>query len=785
MSSIQSNLNIEDIHLTEKEKDSFDYIKKKTDYLIASLYREKTKVQKCRDLYEGIRDKVEFQYLENVYGLETPMSIKMTPLIKTRIDVLVGMFLDEVFKYQVSVGDVPTIDSINEEKKKKTIKDLFNGFKKQDSVNKQRLQLGQEPKADVVVEEFLERLTQAIDNDFISEFEQAASHLIKFFENDQTIEFRQKMKQFVLDFFLIGEAYYRTYVETVGQDPVFEVCKPENIFFNKNTNYQFLSSGAKPNVTAVVHREYMTRSQVLNRWGHLMGETDKDKLFGRGFGSNGGSHIIHSPQELEYIYSKENSNKIHNQHTYSLFDTVVVWHTEWLANNEIEIDEELQTDKQNVEKITRSKFFKDESSYDGSGVPKRKGYKLDRYESIRVDYDIYLNCGRSKHVTRSEAQPWYATLSYNGVSYNDRNGRPYSLAWSMKDLQDLYDINMFHRDNLIANSGVNGSRINLAGIPKILGQDFMERVLKFVALRKQGIELIDPTEPGAALFQHYGDFNAGLDGNSVQAIQLVLESIEKQADIVSGVNRYMYQAAEQRDAVSNVKTGIKQTSIIMKDMFELLYASRTNVLTDLINNGKICYKKGKRGSYIVGHRTYLFNILPEHFCFTDFNIHVIKNDRDLEKIERVKAVVPELIARNTIADDTVIKITMSDSGSEILEIIEKSMIEKRKENDAVKQLQDQLNQAGEQMKQMQADAEKTNKELERLNTIDRTSKDKELAIRDKEATANIEYNKKNLELTEQRDFKKAEKDIEALKLEREQIYAENVNSKSREVKNDL
>jgi hypothetical protein len=36
----------------------------------------------------------------------------------------------------------------------------------------------------------------------------------------------------------------------------------------------------------------------------------------------------------------------------------------------------------------------------------------------------------------------------------------------------------------------------------------MTRLTKWVTLRKQGLELVDPTEDGANLFQHYGDFNA-------------------------------------------------------------------------------------------------------------------------------------------------------------------------------------------------------------------------------------------------------------------------------------
>jgi len=90
MLDFTSNLNIEDIHVSEEDKNGIDYLKKKTDFLIATLVRNDLNIKKCRDLYDGKRDPKEYEYLQTVYGLETPMSLKMTPLIKTRIDVLVG-----------------------------------------------------------------------------------------------------------------------------------------------------------------------------------------------------------------------------------------------------------------------------------------------------------------------------------------------------------------------------------------------------------------------------------------------------------------------------------------------------------------------------------------------------------------------------------------------------------------------------------------------------------------------------------------------------------------------
>lgn len=782
MIDFTSNLNIEDVHVSEEEKNSIDYLKKKTDFLIASLVREDLHIRKCRDLYEGIRDPKEYEYLQSVYGLETPMSLKMTPLIKTRIDVLIGLLLDETFKYQVSIKDNDSLDKVLREKQVAKYKAVIEQFQKQNDAQIYSIVNGQQPTKDLVADHIMERIKAKIDKHFVSELEKVVQSLVIFFERDKTIEFKQKLKQLFLDLLVTGKCFYRVYVKTIGEDPVLEVCKPENMFFNKNTNFQFMSSGHKPNVNACVHRTYMTRGQVLTEFGHLMTDHDKARLFGRSFSSTGGVGIITSPAQMEYIYSKHINNNVHNQHTYNVFDTVTVYHTEWLANNEVELTEEEQSFKQNVNKSKPNKDFPERT---GSGEVMKKGYRLNRYETIRIDYDIYLNCGKSMHEPRSIGAPSYTTLSYNGVSYNDRNGSAYSMAWSLKDVQDMYDIMNFHRDNIIANSGVNGSRINLAAIPKALGQNFMERVLAFIAMRKQGVELIDPTEEGAALFQHYGDFKAALDQGSIDAIQKVLEYLEHQADIITGVNRYMYQAAEQRDAVTNVKTGIKQTSLIVKDLFELIYSLRENVLINLVNAAKICYKKGKRGSYIIGTNLVLFDVIPENFCFTDYDIHILNVNRDADKIEGLKLMLPNLVGRGTLSDDVLIKTALSNSATEIIEVVDESMEKKQKENDQISQLTQQLNQLNQQAQENKKALEEAQNIIKRLQQEDHNLKSRELDIKEKTADSVADFNSQKLALEKNAHIEKSKRDAQVIQLEREQIYAENARGDSREVKNDI
>jgi len=786
---VNNYYNVEDLYTTEKQKSSFDYLRKSVDYYISSLVYssgEKDRIKKARNLYEGVRDKEEFRYLEETFGIETPIAVKMTPLIKTRIDVLLGLLLDEVFTYRVSVNDENTLTQIENNKSAEKARRILAQYRKQFNKNNQRVKNGETPAMDMVTDQYLKKVEKSVNEEFISQFEIACQSLLQFFEQDNTIDLKQKVKQFFLDLLISGEAYYRTYVDRVGEDPKIEICKPENIFFSKRTDHQFLSSGTQPNVNAVVHRYYMKRSEILNKWGHLMNEVDRKRIYGD-YSEGSGARTVHDPRQLDYIYRQDlHGNDIHNQHTNNDLDTLPVCHVEWLANNEVELTDERKNDLRNVEKSSIDKMSQD--SYGkgaGSGMAKKKGYRLDRYEGIRIGEDTYLNMGKSRWIPRSIGQPWTTTLSYNGVAYNDRNGTPYSVTLALKDLQDSYDIIHFFRDNLIANAGVDGSRINLAAIPKVLGQDYMERILKFMAFRKQGVELYDPTEDGAHLFNHYGDFRGSLNGQIVESLNSVLESIERQADVVTGINRYMYAAAEVRDAVSNVRVGQQQTSLITKDLFELVYTSRKHMLTDLINQAKITYRKGKRGSYIVGHRTVLFEAFPENFCFTDYNIHIVNSSKENLKIEKLNAIIPELAAAGVIPHDVIIKMTMSESTTEILKIIDEGMALMEEKNEMTGQLQQQVEQTQQQLKEQTQQLEQANKQLEAANQQEMQIKQGTLEYQAEESAARIRQSDEKIDIERFKVREEIKKDQEIVALEREQLYAENVQGNAKEVRNNI
>jgi len=761
-----SYYNLDDLNVPEEEKNSFEYIRQRVDWLIYTTVREKIHLQTARNLYTGRRDRDEFRYLEETFGIETPIEIKMTSLIKTRINALVGLLLDKVFTYTVGVNDVATIKIIEDDKKTELTKKL--------QATATRSTKQEEP---LIPDGFLEDLELMLNTNFISEFEKSVQHLITYYRQSANITYKRKVKNLFKDLLITGECYYRSYVKAEGLDPIFEVKKPENIFYSINTNYEFLREGNVNHVNGVVCREFMTRSEILSKYGEMMDEDSKQALF-----TNSpllaGNQLLRHGRDLSRRAFHEDEH-YYNQIYGNTEDVLPVYHVEFIVNNPVEISDKEAEERRQVDRAEM------EDSYGDVKEIEQVTYRQDRYEAIRIGYEIYLNVGKSKHVMRSTTDPYRCGLTYNGVMLNIREGKPASLALELKDLQDTYDILTFYRDNLIANSGVDGSRVNLAAIPKALGNNFMERVLKFLALRKQGVELIDPTEEGANLFAHYGDFTASLNGNVIEAIEAVKESIERQADIISGVNRHMYQAAEVRDAVSNVRMGQQQTSLVTKEVFELADELQVNILIDMVNAGKIAYSKGKRGTYIMGPSTVAFEIAPKYFCFTDYDIHIVNNDIENTRIASLRANIPELIQAQLLDPDILVKLSMLDSTREILHIVEANLVKKRKENNAAQQLMSE----NEELKKAYEEVQKT---LEQLKAKENTYKDRELTLKEKESQHKMQLDAKKTELEERKtraleEAAKQEiiKDQEVIKLEREQLHSTNVHTNAREPKNDL
>lgn len=753
---------LEDINVSEKEKSSEAYLKSMIDYWINTLVREKRDIKTYRNYYSGIRNNKDFAYLTDNFGMGTPSKLIFNNLIKPRIDSLVGKVIDESFTFKVTCTDDKTVCEIQERKKQGRLKKITSSLAAFSTrmVNAVNREEGELPTLTELQEDIAKQSSKFKTN-FISDFEIAAQDVLQYVSQSERVGLKQKLKLMALDLFITGECYYRVYCSREGADPEIEVIRPEDLFYNKSVYSQ--SIGTISGSDAVVQRMYLSRKEILSRYGKYMDSYQRDYLFGS-ISRSGAARVVRSGFDIERDDYNDSVSPYSDPHK------MEIHRVEWFALNKVNYSD---YDKES-ERSIKSGISSEVNKY---------GWRLDRYEGVRIAGSIYVNCGKSSHMIRSQEQPYLTSLTYGGIRYNDRTngGKPFSLVGTMKDLQDAYDVTIFYRDNLIAHSGVSGDRINVAGIPKVLGNNFMERLLKFISLKKNGFELIDPTEPGAQMFSHYGSFDNSINGGSLDAIERVLLGMEKQADITAGTNPQMLAQIAEREAVGNVQQGIQQSLIINEDKFELLRDNFKSLLSKVIDTSQICYKEGKKGSYIAGSEAYVFDILPENFCFSDFAISISYGSKDEIKLRELKAVVKELIASGQIAADVIVHIILSDSITEVKRLVSESVTKSKEENNKLGQANNQLEQMQQQLKQLEAELNNAKQQLKASEAQKQQYNQDDLA-----AKRSLEVEKLENEKEKRKDLKEFQQGqlkfkSQTVQLEREQLFMDTGSAK--EVKN--
>jgi len=724
--------------LSEKEKNSEEYLVNIIDLAIAELVIEKDHLRKAYNYYQGERDRDQFKFLEENFNIGNPSSVEFIPLIRRHVDALVGEHLQNKIKPKISCKDKNTIAAIGQQKVEAVNNAEINTLKSQLYANIQHAFRGDEdrstltPPADEATDFALEEQKNTMNKNFVSSYEIAAQDVLQHLTQSKAVDMFHKRKLLFLDILIAGQCFYK--IETIheGETPRFEVLNPFDVFFDKNPNSPYIKTSPR-----VVHRRWMYRDQILTKYGEFLTADDLKEL----------STIQPAYLNNDFFYIRSDSGALVSNSSSALSTTlpfmdgrgysytlIPVYEVEWLSANK---------DK------------------DKSG---KTIYRTDRYSGIRIGNDIYVDMGKVENVTRSVENPNDCYNSINGMFYSDRNGKPYSLVLATANLQDKYDILHFHRDNLIANSGVKGDWVDYANLPTFLGASPAERLLKFKAYKKQGIALINTAQEGRGANHNtvFAGYDDTVDGRSIQAIQLAIQQTEDICSAITGVFRERLGAIEQQDAVTNVDVGIKQSAIITKQYYQVMDNITTELLLDGLNACKQSYKKGMVGSIILGDGMQkIFTIDPKNFSFTDYDVNIADSGdviRDMQKIEQLTL---ELIKSGQADIDIIFESVATESLTEMKQQVLSAFAKKKQEMGQMQQLQQQLQQMQEQLKQAQQQAQQLDGENQQLKSkatdLEAKAIEYDYQVR-KEANANTKsFNDQKSDLDQQRlDVEKLE-----------------------------
>lgn len=254
----------------------------------------------------------------------------------------------------------------------------------------------------------------------------------------------------------------------------------------------------------------------------------------------------------------------------------------------------------------------------------------------------------------------------------------------------------------------------------------------------------------------FNGYDDTIKAESVQAIQMAIDSVEMQAAAITGVFPEKLGGIQQRDAVSNVKVGIKYSTLLTKQYFSAMDLMYKEVNYDLLNLAKLAFKKGITGTIVLGNKyNQIFTALPKHYTLTDFDIHIQDSTESFQDKENIKALTTELIKANYADPEVIFNLILAKNITELRQYLNESLKSKKAENNQLQQYEEQLQQYEQQLQQLDKqlkDSSKLNeqlqKQLEKSNEITIELDKKRIALEEQELRDKKEYNNKLIETKE-------------------------------------
>lgn len=696
---------------------------------IGELVVDKTTIQKCYNYYNGVRDAEQFQYLEDNYGIGQPTSVEFTPLIKKHLDALIGEYLGTPIIPKVTCKDEKTVSTIFREKQIYIYSELQKIFQQKLKNNLIQVIQGKDP-TDIMVQNQMEDLVGDLEDSFISKYEEAAQNVIEYIMQSRNTDLINKLRKIFLDLLISGDTFYRVKPSANGTNIQIESPSPLNTFPERNPNSPYVKDCSR-----IVIRKWLTEAEVLNIYGKDLSKEDIEKIKDRWANSYSSSTT----------YIRTTNGKL-NPDIQSGVEIIPGYPKEGYLNHRlIEV-------------------------YEVEWIETDSDFVMHRHSATKIGTDIYIIDEVDKDVVRTQDDPSKCTLSVNGVFYLNENNEPYSLVKACMTLQDKYDLLCYYRDNLIATSGTTGEWLDISLIPAKLGVNFSERVQKWLAYKKSGLGLIDTSQEGrmasgqAPINTIFNGFDDTIKVQSIQAIQLAIDSIEQTVSSITGVFKERLNGISQKDAVTNVQTSVNNSFVITKQYYHQMDILTEEILIDCLNTGKKVYKKGLTGIINLGDKQQkIFTALPENFTVTDYGITVKTSSDITQEIEQMKQILPQLIQAQLLPADILFETITCKSLTSIKTRIRKALAKQKAENNQLQQAMQQIQQLQQQLQESQKQIQKYEQQIQQLAKQADNFKQEELKQK-----MDLEWFKAQTD----RQFKdrQAEEDAKRTELERQQLY---------------
>ncbi len=661
--------------------------------------------QRNYNLYNGIFDKADLEYVCNPYGLsseglEFPANMQYYPVATPIFDLLFGEETKRAFAYVVRSTNPEAITQKQEEMKNMILQAL-----------KTKLSNVLNPEQEPQEEEEPEEIVKYFKTTYKDMRESTATQILTYLKYQQ--QFDQKFLKGWEDALLAGEEIYK--VDVVANEPIMKRCNPLEIQAILPHNSDILDDAE-----IITEDTYMSVSEIIDNFYNDLTQAQVSELEDSEISLlNGGNEFFTLPEKM--MISERESNTSSST-IFQGSNNITVKYVTWKSKKKV--GELTFMDELGLEQSTMV-----DETYRKQPGEKVKWFWINEYwEGVRIGQDMYVNIRPKKLQFRRMDNISVCKSGYIGTVYNCNNAQSTSLMDRLVPWIYMYIVMWYRTELLIA---ANQGKIALIDLSLIPDGWEIEKWLYYATAMKFGfVDSFNEGKKGQSTGKLAGNIstqNKTLDletGNAIQSHISLIQFIEGKIKELSGVTDQRLGSITSSETVGNAKRAVTQSSHITEKWFQIHNWTKKRVLESVVEAAKEAWKnQNKKLQYVLNDlSSSFFSVDGNEFNNAEYGVFISDYAKDIEGLEMLKELTVAAMQNDKIMLSSVADIYTSES---LTEVKHKLLgVEEQ-----IAQRQQQANESQNQIAQQQLQFEQSRLQSELERDYYKTDQDNQTKIR--------------------------------------------------------
>jgi hypothetical protein len=652
------------------------------------------------DLANGIIHEEEMYKITNPFGIEGfDRELQDYPLIKPRLNILIGEEFNRRFDYTVSVTNP---DAISE--KEKTIKKSYVKLLKDKVLS---LDYDEEE-----MKKELQKLEKWKNYSYLDLRERMASQILKYLWKD--LRLQEKFNLGMEDVVIAAEEIYA--VEVTNGKLGLRRVNPLNITtIRSNVNSIYFDDA-----DIIIEESYENFGTVIDDYYDELSPTDIKKIEEGAYSSS----FIKRGTILNY------STPLPSTLDDVLIDTENLTTLSYTENAPFSTDGRVRKAKvtwRSLRKVGRLETFDD----DGRPIKKfvDENYKPNEmmgekvrwfwitewWEGTKLADDIYVRMGPKEVQPILGGSSRISGSGYVGTIYTVGSTKARSLFDILRPYQYLYDEFMDRVKQAFAKFKGPMIELDFAKMPE--GWE-PEKWMHYA--ENMGYLIVDSFKEGhkgQATGKLAGNFNTTNKvinpdlGNYIQQHIMMLEYIEKQIGIISGINDQRLGEIKASETVGGVERAVTQSAHITERLFKLHDNTKLRVLETLLEYAKVVWRNDKvKMQFVLDDMTSeILELDGRKLSEAEYGIYISDSRSDMELRQSLKQLGSMLVQSGKASISSLMDIYLSGDMASMRAKIEDA---EEKAMEQQQQAQQEQIKAQQEQAQMMAQLEQAKMQLE-------------------------------------------------------------------------